>query len=59
VACPILSEQGRVLGALSVTSTTARTNLAALEQLVPRIQQTTRAIAAEVQDWRFPDTVAQ
>lgn len=58
VACPILSERGRVLGALSVTSTTARTNLSALEQLVPRIQQTTTAIAAEVQDWRFPDTVA-
>lgn len=59
VACPILSQKGRVLGALSVTSTTTRTDLAALENLVPRIQQTTRAIATEAEDWRFPDSNAQ
>jgi len=55
VALPILSANGRVLGALSVTSTTNRTNLAALEQLVPRIKETAKQIAQAAQDWRFPD----
>ncbi|MCF6445799.1 IclR family transcriptional regulator [Nereida sp. MMG025] len=55
VALPILTKSGRVLGALSVTSTTRRTNLAALETLVPRIKKTADAIATEVQSWAFPD----
>jgi len=55
VALPILSQRGRVLGALSVTSTTTRTNLAALEQLVPEIRQAATSIAEAAQDWRFPD----
>ncbi|MEM8978065.1 MAG: IclR family transcriptional regulator [Pseudomonadota bacterium] len=55
VAVPILSAQGRLLGALSVTSTTSRTNLAALEAQLPQIQTTVSAIAEEVQAWRFPD----
>lgn len=55
VALPILSETGRVLGALSVTSSTRRTNLAALEALVPRIRVAAAAIAGEVESWRFPD----
>jgi IclR family KDG regulon transcriptional repressor len=55
VALPILTAQGRVLGALSVTSSTQRTNLAALEALVPRIQLAATAIANEAESWRFPD----
>ena len=55
VALPILSARGRVLGGLSVTSTTSRTNLAALEKLVPRIRKATTQIAEAAQDWRFPD----
>lgn len=55
VALPILTVQGRVLGALSVTSTIGRTNLAALETLVPRIKETANAIAEEAQNWVFPD----
>ncbi|WP_420862405.1 IclR family transcriptional regulator [Algirhabdus cladophorae] len=55
VALPILTTRGRVLGALSVTSTTTRTNLAALEQLVPEIRQAATKIAEAAQDWRFPD----
>jgi len=54
-ALPILTAQGRVLGALSVTSSTQRTNLAALEALVPRIQTAAVAIANEAESWRFPD----
>jgi len=56
VALPILAATGRVLGALSVTSSTQRTNLAALEALVPRIRVAASAIAAEADSWRFPET---
>jgi hypothetical protein len=44
-----------MLGALSVTSSTARTNLAGLEKLVPELNRTTAAIAADAKNWRFPD----
>jgi IclR family transcriptional regulator, KDG regulon repressor len=57
VAVPILSRPGRVIGALSVTSTTLRTTLGALEALVPDIRATATAIAAEAESWRFPDQV--
>ncbi len=55
VAMPILSEAGRVLGAISVTSTTARTNLAGLEQLVPVLRPAAAKIAQAAQNWSFPD----
>jgi len=55
VSVPILSAGGRILGALSVTSSTRRTNLAALEGLVPRLQDTASGIAREAESWRFPD----
>jgi IclR family transcriptional regulator, KDG regulon repressor len=59
VALPILSDAGRCLGALSVTSTTGRTNLAGLERLVPLIRDTTRQIAHAAQAWRFPETTPE
>jgi DNA-binding IclR family transcriptional regulator len=59
VALPILSAGGRVLGALSVTSTTAQTSLEALESLVPRIRVAVEAIAAEAESWRFPEGIRQ
>lgn len=55
VAMPILSEGGRVLGALSVTSTTGRTNLAGLEGYVPILRDTAKKIAGDAQNWSFPD----
>lgn len=55
VAAPILSSQGRVLGGLSLTSTTARTNLTALAANAARITRTAALIAAEAESWRFPD----
>ena len=58
VALPILTETNRVLGALSVTSTTTRTNLAGLESLVPRIRTTASAIAKDASSWHFPATVS-
>ena len=57
VAMPILTDQGRLLGALSVTSSTARTSLKALEKHVPQMTATVRAISEEVVQWRAPDTI--
>ena len=54
-AVPIRSRSGRVLGALSMTSTTSRTTLAALEAQSPRIKDTAAQIAAEAESWRFPE----
>lgn len=55
VAMPILSDTGRVLGALSVTSTTGRTNLAGLEGFVPVLRDTAAKITRDAQNWSFPD----
>ena len=54
-AAPIRARSGRVLGALSVTSTTARTSLAALEAEAARITECAAQIAVEAESWRFPD----
>jgi DNA-binding IclR family transcriptional regulator len=56
IAAPILSLRGRVLGGLSVTGSTTRTNLKQLEGLAPRICASAEAIAQEAQAWRFPDS---
>jgi IclR family KDG regulon transcriptional repressor len=54
-AVPIRSKTGRVIGAISMTSTTNRTTIAALEAQVGRIQITADRIAAETESWRFPE----
>jgi IclR family transcriptional regulator, KDG regulon repressor len=56
-AVPILTRTGRVIGALSVTSTTARTSLAELESGADRIKDTAARIAAVAESWRFPEQV--
>jgi IclR family KDG regulon transcriptional repressor len=56
-AVPILSRQGRVMGALSVTSTTARTTLDTLGAQAPMIKDIAAKIAAEAESWRFPEQV--
>ena len=55
IALPILTRGGRVMGALSVTSTTARSTLDALAALAPRIGDTAAQIAAEAESWCFPE----
>jgi DNA-binding IclR family transcriptional regulator len=55
IAHPVLTDTGRVLGALSVTSSTQRMTLDELESLVPHLARTATAIAADAQDWRFPE----
>lgn len=54
-AAPILSRTGRVLGAVSMTSTTARSTLTALKEQAPLIKETAARIAAEAESWRFPE----
>lgn len=53
IAAPILSG-GRVLGALSVTSTTQRRSLDTLSDLRPAVTGTANAIAAAAANWHFP-----
>ncbi len=55
VAVPILTQAGRLQGALSVTSSTARTSLEALRALAPRIARIAARIAEESESWRFPE----
>ncbi len=55
IALPILTRGGRVMGALSVTSTTARSTLDTLAGLAPNIRETATLIAAEAESWRFPE----
>ncbi len=54
-AVPILSGTGRVLGAISVTSTTMRTTLTALETMAPSITAIAQDIATAAENWRFPE----
>ncbi len=59
VALPILSQGGRVLGGLSVTSTTARHSLESLAKLVPHMKTTVGRIAEDAESWRFPDQIEE
>ncbi|GLS85986.1 IclR family transcriptional regulator [Cypionkella aquatica] len=56
VAVPILTGLGRMIGALSVTSSTARSSLPGLEAQVPALQQAASDIGAEAESWRFPES---
>jgi IclR family KDG regulon transcriptional repressor len=55
VALPVLGSGGTLLGALSVTSTTARTTISGLESLAPLIGEFAQTIAHEAEAWRFPE----
>jgi len=59
IAVPILSQSGRVIGGLSVTSTTSRHSLKSLEKLAPQIKETVGRIAEDAEIWRFPDKINQ
>lgn len=54
VALPILSRGGRAMGALSVTTTTARRSLDDLAGHVPSLKRVADAIARDYETWRFP-----
>lgn len=54
IAAPILSANGGVLGALSITTTTARHTLDDLVTWKPALQATAQDIAKAAEAWRFP-----
>ena len=54
VAAPILSETGRAIGALSVTTSTSRKSLDDLARLAPHLKSTAHDIAAAAANWQFP-----
>ena len=54
IAVPILSSRTQVLGGLSITGSTQHTNYDKLDALVPDLQATASAIAADAEAWRFP-----
>lgn len=54
VAVPILTSSRSVIGALSVTSTTTKTTLSDLENLVPEMRVAAQRIAEAAEHWRFP-----
>jgi IclR family transcriptional regulator, KDG regulon repressor len=55
VAVPILTRTGRVIGAISLTSTTQRATLDGLAARADQIKETAGKIAAEAESWRFPE----
>lgn len=55
IAAPILGAQGRVLGALSITTSTRRNTLDGLAQLRPELQNTAARIAEATETWQFPE----
>lgn len=56
VATAVLSRRGRVLGAISLTTTTLQMDLDALIKWVPRMQTIAHKIAMETESWRFPES---
>ncbi len=59
IAVPILTQQHRMLGAVSVTTSTDRGDLSGLAGLAPQLRATADEIAREAQNWRFPDQTRQ
>ena len=55
IAVAIRTEAGRVLGAISITSSTDRMTLDQLALHAPGLNETARRIAEEATSWRFPD----
>ncbi|MBT8425623.1 MAG: IclR family transcriptional regulator [Silicimonas sp.] len=58
IAAPIISERGSVLGALSVTTTTARHSLKDIAAWKPMLEDTARKIAQASEAWRFPAQIS-
>jgi len=54
VAVPVLSVEDRVLGAVSVSGSSLRTDPGALEAWVPQLRDCAETIATEMTQWAFP-----
>jgi DNA-binding IclR family transcriptional regulator len=59
VATPVLSTSQRVLGAVSITSTTARSSLAELGLHSAILKEVANRIARDVENWQFPEDQIQ
>ncbi|WP_284163667.1 IclR family transcriptional regulator [Frigidibacter sp. SD6-1] len=56
IAAPIRSRSGRVIGAVSIATSTSRHTLEELNALKPRLLQCAEAVGAEAETWQFPET---
>ncbi|QFU08529.1 Transcriptional regulator KdgR [Rhodobacteraceae bacterium THAF1] len=54
IAAPVLSTNGRVIGAISIATTTARHDLNGLQAFRSVLQTTAEQIGAEATSWQFP-----
>lgn len=54
IAAPILSNNGRVIGALSITTSKQRQSLDGLKMFRPKLLQTATEIAKAAENWQFP-----
>lgn len=54
IAAPILSSRARVMGALSITSSTQRQSLEGLDRLRPLLLKTANDISEAAESWQFP-----
>lgn len=54
ISAPILGATGRILGAMSITTSTQLKSLDELTQLRPALTQTAQKIAEAAESWQFP-----
>ena len=54
IAAPVLSSNGRVLGAISIATSTTRHSLEGLEEYRAALVKTAETIGAEATNWQFP-----
>ncbi len=54
IAAPIVTQGGRVIGALSIATSTTRHSLESLSKFKPDILETTKRIGDEATAWQFP-----
>ena len=57
IAAPILSGSGQVFGGVSITTSTQRYTLAALDEFRVSLTNTANEIARNAEAWRFPETI--
>lgn len=57
IAAPILTAAGRVIGAVSIATSTSRHTLAELTDLRPRLLDCAARIGAGAESWQFPSQV--
>jgi DNA-binding IclR family transcriptional regulator len=54
IAAPILTNGGRVIGALSIATSTTRHSLDSIRAFEPDLLETARKIGEEATAWQFP-----